>query len=81
MNKDEIIKRFQFKEDLNSECLGTIDAKIDRFLEIEHQEIIGHHHFTPASAECIKLYRDGYFIGTVMMCHAINEGIIKFVAE
>ena len=81
MNNDEIFRRFQLKEDLKSECIGTIDAKIDRWLEIEHQEIIGDHHFASASAECIKLYRDGYFIGTVMMSHAINEGIIKFVAE
>ncbi|MFC2001707.1 hypothetical protein ACFLUZ_04305 [Chloroflexota bacterium] len=81
MDNDEIFKRFQLKEDLKSECLGSIDAKIDRWLEIEHQEIIGGHHFASASSECIKLYRDGYFIGTVMMSHAINEGIINFVAE
>lgn len=81
MNNDEIFRRFQLKEDLESEYLGSIDAKIDRYLEIEHQGIIGGHHFAPASSECIKLYRDGYFIGTVMMSHAINEGIIKFVAE
>ena len=81
MNNDEIFRRAQLKEDLKSECLGSIGAKIDRWLEIEHQGIIGGHHFASASSECIKLYRDGYFIGTVMMSHAINEGIIKFVAE
>ena len=81
MNNDEILRRLQLKEDLKSECLGSIDAKIDRWLEIEHQKIIGGQHFASASSECIKLYRDGYFIGTVMMSHAINEGIIKFVAE
>jgi len=81
MNSDEIFRRSQLEEDLKSECLGSIDARIDRWLEIEHQGIIGGHHFASASSECIKLYRDGYFIGTVMMTHAINEGIIKFVAE
>ena len=81
MNSDEIFRRYQLKEDLKSECLGSIDAKIDRYLEIEHQGIIGGHHFASASSECIKLYRDGYFISTVMMSHAINEGIINFVAE
>ena len=81
MNNDEKFRRLQLEEDLKSECLGMIDSKIDRYLEIDHQAIIGGHHFAPASSECIKLYRDGYFIGTVMMSHAINEGIIKFVAE
>jgi hypothetical protein len=81
MNHDKIFERLRLKKYLESECLCTIDAKLDRLLEIEHNRIIGDHHFASASAECIKLYRDGYFIGTVMMSHAINEGIIKFVAE
>ena len=81
MNKNVVFRRYQLKEALKSECLGSIDVKIKRYLEIEHQGIIGGHYFAPASSECIKLYRDGYFIGTVMMSHAINEGIIKFVAE
>jgi len=58
-----------------------LDRRKDRYLEIEHQGIIGGHYFAPVSSECICLYRDGYFIATVMMSHSINEGIIKFVAE
>lgn len=69
------------KESIESQCRGSIEEKINRFLEIEHQGIIGGHYFAHASSECIDLYRDGYFIGAVMMSHAINEGIIKFVAE
>jgi hypothetical protein len=81
MNTDEIFRRSRIKNELESEFKGTIDEKIDRWLEIEHQTIIGDHHFASASAECIKLYRDGYYISTVMMSHSINEGIITFVAE
>jgi len=81
MNNSERIRRFQIKNEIESQCLGLIEEKIDRYLEIEHQGIIGNHYFASASSECIYLYRDGYFIGTVMMSHAINEGIIKFVAE
>jgi len=69
------------KESIESQCQSFMEEKIDRYLEIEHQSIIGGHYFAPASAECIYLYRDGYFIGAVMMSHAINEGIMKFVAE
>jgi len=74
-------QRIQVKQEIESECLGSIEQRIDRYLEIDHPRIIGGHHFAPASSECILLYRDGYFIGTVMMSHAINEGIIRFVAE
>jgi hypothetical protein len=80
MNTSEV-KRQMLKENIKSQCVSTIEEKINRYLEIEHQGIIGGHYFAPASSECIYLYRDGYFIGAVMMSHAINDGIIKFVAE
>ena len=81
MDTSEAIKRQMVKESIESQCNSFIEEKIDRYLEIEHQGIIGGHYFAQASSECIYLYRDGYFIGAVMMSHAINEGIIKFVAE
>lgn len=81
MNTSEAMKRSRAKESIEAQCKSLIEEKIDRYLEIEHQGIIGEHYFAPASSECIYLYRDGYFIGAVMMSHAINEGIVKFVAE
>jgi hypothetical protein len=81
MDNSERIRRIQLKESLESECKSTVEQKINRYLEIEHQKIIGGHYFSKASSECIYLYRDGYFIGTVTMSHTINEGIIKFIAE
>jgi len=81
MDPTEIMKRIRVRESIEAHCQRLIDEKIDRYLEIEHQGIIGGHYFAPPSTECIYLYRDGYFIGAVMMSHAINEGIIKFVAE
>jgi hypothetical protein len=81
MNTSKAIKRLMVKEGIESQCKSSIEEKIDRYLEIEHQGIIGGHYFAQASSECIYLYRDGYFIGAVMMSHAINEGIIKFIAE
>jgi hypothetical protein len=81
MDTSEAMKRIMVRESIESQCKSFVEEKINRYLEIEHQGIIGGHYFAPASSECIYLYRDGYFIGAVMMSHAINEGIIKFVAE
>lgn len=75
------MRRILIKENIESQCKGSIEDKISRYLEIEHQGIIGGHYFAKVSSECIYLYRDGYFIAAVMMSHAINEGIIKFIAE
>lgn len=59
----------------------TREARVERYLEVDRQRIIGSYHFAQASTECIHLYRDGHFISTVMTTQAVNEGIIKFVAE
>ncbi len=62
MNTSEAIKRHMVKESIEAQCKNFIKEKIDRYLEIEHQGIIGGHYFAQASSECIHLYRDGYFI-------------------
>lgn len=77
----QAIKRAQLQQGLRSSLAQTIEQRIDRYLEIEHQGIIGDHHFAAASSQCIDLYRDGYFISAVMVSQAVNEGIMKFVAE
>ena len=81
MDASEVFKRAMVRKNIESQCERLIEEKINRYLEIEHQEVIGGHYFAAASSECIYLYRDGYFVGAVMMSHAINEGIMKFVAE
>ena len=55
--------------------------QIKRCLEVEHNRIIGAHHFAQMSYECIQAYRLGLFRACVMMTHPINEGIINFVAS
>lgn len=57
------------------------EQRVRRYLEVKRQGIIPNHYFAPASTECIELYRDGHFIATVMATQAVNEGILKLVAE
>lgn len=59
----------------------TREDRADRYLEVNQQGFIPNHYFAPASAECLFLFRDGHFIATVMTTQAVNEGILKFVAE
>lgn len=76
-----IMKRQLIKDGLLSELEQTVDQRIGRYMEIDHQGIIGYHYFASASSECINLYRDGYYISAVMVSQAVNEGIVKFIAE
>ena len=68
-------------EDLRQRDEQTREDRADRYLEVRQQGFIPNYHFADASAECVFLYRDGHFIATVMTTQAVNEGILKFVAE
>ena len=59
----------------------TIEIRVERYLEVEHQGVIPNHHFAAASSECINLYRDGYLLSAVMVSQSVTEGIWKFVLE
>ncbi len=60
---------------------ATLDERVARYLEIEHQSITSNSHFAAASAECLSLYMDGQVISTVMMTQAVAEGIRDFVVK
>ncbi len=75
------IKKEKLKANLRSSLNMSIDARCERYLDIDHQWIIGDHYFSSVSVQCLELYRDGYFMAAVMMSHAINEAIIKFIVE
>ena len=84
MSKEEVrreMDRFQLIQDFAQIDEQTREARVDRYLEINRQRIIGDHYFARPSTECIHLYRDGHFISTVMSTQAVNEGILKFVAD
>lgn len=78
---DDAIRRHHLQRGLRDMFEQTVDARVDRYLEVGHQGIIPNHHFAAASSECVDLYRDGYFLSAVMVAQAVNEGIFKFVLE
>ena len=75
------VDRAQLAGQMRQELDATVEDRINRLVEIDHQRIIGGHHFAAASSEVILTYRDGHFISTVMASQAVNEGILRFVAE
>ncbi len=77
MNSDETT----IQQYLKSRFESTFEERVQRALEVRPQVIIPHQHFTWASTECVYLYRDGYFMATAMATQALNEGLVKFIAE
>ena len=78
---NDVIHRHQIRESLRAKLEGTIERRIDRYLELNHQNIVANHHFAVASTECLELYRDGFFLSTVMVSQSVVEGIFRFVLD
>ena len=78
---DDVFRREDLKRGMRDILEQTIDARVERYLEVAHQGIIPNHHFAEASSECIDLYRDGYSLSAVMVSQSVAEGIWRFVLE
>jgi hypothetical protein len=79
--EDDKVRRDHLKRDLREILDQTLDARIERYLEVQQQGIIPNHYFAAASSECIDLYRDGCLLSAVMVSQAVAEGIWRFVLE
>ena len=84
MDKEEIrksIKRRQLEDTLREECLSTTSDRITRYLELDFIKVTPNTHFASISAECILLYRDGYFFAYIALCQAVAEALVRLICE
>lgn len=84
MDEEEMrkaITRRQLEDTLNGEHLSTISERIERYLELNFIKVTPNEHFASISAECIRLYRDGYFFACIALCQAVAEAIVRLICE
>ena len=84
MGKEEVLratKREQLKESLKQDILATLDERISRYQELDFIKITPNAHFASVSAECILLYRDGYFLACIALCQAVAEAIVRLICK
>ena len=82
MDKEEMrkaIKRHQLEDSLRQEYLGTISDRITRYLELDFIKVTPNTYFASISAECMLLYRDGYFFACIALCQAVAEAIVRLL--
>jgi hypothetical protein len=73
--RDQLRKRFAYDAE------SSMEARIDRYIEVNHQNMVAMHHFTLASRECHDCYTHGHFIAAIMLSQAVAEGILKLMVE
>ncbi|PKB70690.1 MAG: hypothetical protein BZY87_09185 [SAR202 cluster bacterium Io17-Chloro-G6] len=77
----KLIQKKQLEEDLRSEFEATIQARIDRYLEVKPHEIIADTHFSGVSTEISALFRDGQFYGCIALSQAVGEALVRYMCQ
>ena len=84
MNREEIseaIQRQQLADSLEQDFIGTLNERISRYQELDFIKVTPNAHFASVSAECILLYRDGYFLACIALCQAVAEAIVRLICK
>jgi len=85
MDEEEMrkaIRHAELEHTLKADCISTISDRVTRYLELNFTEVIPNEQpFAPVSAECIFLYRDGYFFACIALCQAVAEALVRFMCE
>ena len=75
------IRRAEPEHRLKADCLSTVSERATRYLELDFIKVTPNEYFSPISAECILLYRDGYFFACIALCQAVAEAIVRFLGK
>ena len=77
-------KRNQLKslaEELRLAANRDAVERAKRYLEVVPHNIVPDSHFADISAECARLHRDGHFYGSIALCQAVGEAIVRHIRE
>jgi hypothetical protein len=75
------INRYQIENDLKQDFIATLNDRATRYLELDFIKITPNTHFASISAECILLYRDGYYLACIALSQAIAEALVRFMCD
>lgn len=76
MVSEEMVRKM-----MRSEFEATFEDSVKRALAISHNPIVPHTHFAQASAECVDIYRRGFFVATALATQSVTQGIATFAAQ
>ena len=78
---DKLIKRRRLEDNLKQDFALTLSNRVTRYLELDFIKITPNTHFASISAECILLYRDGYYLACIALSQAVAEALVRFMCD
>jgi len=81
MNIQELMQQKITEDSLKQEFEQTLLSRVQRYRKVNPHGVIPYTKFTPASAECTLLFRDGLFYGCIALTQAVTEAIVRFLCQ
>jgi len=78
---NNLIQQKLIEESIKQEIEQTLSLRAQRYLKVKPHEIIPYKHFSPASAECPLLFRDGHYYGCITLAQSVAEAIVRFLCQ
>ena len=75
------VERHLLIKDLVAEGEALASERVDRYLSARYHGIVADTPFAPASAECLKLFRDGHYYGTISLSQAVGEALVRHMCR
>jgi hypothetical protein len=75
------IEKFEKAEDMKQEFDQMLDQRVERSLKIKPHGIVPQTAFARVSMESLRLFRDGYFYGSIALSQSVGEAIVRFVSH
>jgi len=69
----------QLEEQLREAAIRDAPERAKRYLEVKPLEVVPATHFADVSAECARLHRDAHFYGSIALCQAVGEAIVRHI--
>lgn len=80
-NQRDLVELEQAEDSLRQQCLGSLRARAERWLQVRRVSIAPFTHFSLPSSECSLLYRDGYNFACIALCQAVAESLVRYLCE
>jgi len=79
---EKLLRRKRLEDQLRQDLLGLTSERVSRYMELDFIPVVPNvHPFVSVSAECIILYRDGYFYACIALCQAVAEALVRFICK
>jgi hypothetical protein len=78
-NQVSIAEQDKIEEAIKTEVLETLSERATRLLQVRETLLVPDNPFAAPSAECVKQFRDGHYLGCIALTQVVLEALIEHI--